>query len=83
MCGRPPVRYVPSTTTAVTPTPAATTWTRCRQAMNRASRTAAGHTLIHVATLRSTEPSTGRSDAYRSPISTIGAAMPSTRAKLR
>ena len=33
--------YVPSTTAVVTPTPAATTWTRCRQAMNRASRTAA------------------------------------------
>ena len=83
MCGKPPESQVPTATTAVTATPDRSIWIRCRLAMTIGTSTAAGHTLIHVAMLSRAAATTGRSAAYSNAISTIGAVMPSTRAKLR
>ena len=80
---KPPARYVPRPTTAVTPTPAATICSRFFEAMIMGASTAAGHTLIHVAMLSRTEATTGLWAAQINAINTMGAVMPSTRAKLR
>ena len=79
----PPSISTPNTTHSVTTTPAAMMRTRCLSAMTMARSTAAGHTLIHVAMLSSADPATGWRTAYSRPMNTIGAATPSTRAKLR
>lgn len=59
----PPSTSRPATTAAVTATPASTTRTRWRSATTMARIAAAGHTLIHVATLSSAEPTAGRRTA--------------------
>ena len=81
--GPAPERTAAPATTALTATPARNTWTRRALEISRGATTAAGHTLIHVATESRTAATAGRSAAWSRAMITIGAVMPSTRAKLR